>query len=248
MLPFRPTGVLPLSRADCPYAYPGSRSYTGNMNRVRFDNDEPLLANGLSEVARAERRWLLGMSLLLLAMSFGELVPKKIDALGVELTTTASRSLVLLLIGVELYFLLAFRVYSAADRALWHARLRGIQDTLAGDTETIDAVAAQDRVNGHKDATHVVAPLDPPGEPTTGVDRALEQVRAELDKNVRRFERKLLQIHEIFGPDLQLAARVLPLWRRVRRYRIRLFLDVWVPIAIGVITPILVGVKLVVTK
>ncbi len=69
----------------------------------------------LSMTTRAERRWLLVSSVVLVALTWGGLVPTKIDAFGMEIPTINARVLVWLTCLVTAYFLAAFIFYFRAD-------------------------------------------------------------------------------------------------------------------------------------
>lgn len=81
--------------------------------------DHARLVDPLREVTRGERRWLLTVGLILLAVVYGNLVPKEINALGVTLTQTERTSLVIIMLAVELYYMVAFWIYAKADIAEW---------------------------------------------------------------------------------------------------------------------------------
>lgn len=77
--------------------------------------DDPSIADPLSEVTRKERKILLIASLISVALAKGGLVPKKIEALGIELTALEINSLLYLLASVLVYLILGFTIYAAAD-------------------------------------------------------------------------------------------------------------------------------------
>jgi hypothetical protein len=99
-----------------------------------------LLGDPLAEVTRKERRILLGVSILAVAIVKTGLVPTKIEALGVEFEKTNQQALLSILAFVTLYFLAAFVIYAAADflswrRALRRARIESITDRLKQERE-----------------------------------------------------------------------------------------------------------------
>ena len=104
-----------------------------------------LLADPLSEVTRKERRMLLGVSMLAVALVKTGLVPTKIEALGVEFDKSNQQALLSILAVVTLYFLAAFVIYAAADflawrRALHRARVESLAEHLKREREgTSDA-------------------------------------------------------------------------------------------------------------
>ena len=73
----------------------------------------------LSEVTRKERRALLGVSLLGLALVKVPLVPTKLSALGVEFADLNQKTFVVLYSLVVVYFLLAFLIYGLTDLVAW---------------------------------------------------------------------------------------------------------------------------------
>lgn len=77
----------------------------------------------LSEVTRRERRSLLGVSALSIAMSITHLIPTKISALGVEFPPTEQGLFLLVVAGVVIFYLLAFIVYAWADYINWKTEL-----------------------------------------------------------------------------------------------------------------------------
>ncbi len=81
------------------------------------------IADPLSEVTRAERKWVLVSSAALFALSWGGLIPGKIDTLGIEVAQPNPRLLVILALAVTLYFLAAFIFYFRADRYVAENRL-----------------------------------------------------------------------------------------------------------------------------
>lgn len=60
------------------------------------------LSDPLSEVTRKERKFLLGVSMIGLFVSYSGIVPTKIAALGIELSTTDQKSFLILLALVTL--------------------------------------------------------------------------------------------------------------------------------------------------
>lgn len=73
----------------------------------------------LSEVTRKERRLLLGMSTIGIAIVRTGLLPTKISALGIEFGAADQRSLLNILAVITAYFLVAFVVYAASDWVAW---------------------------------------------------------------------------------------------------------------------------------
>lgn len=90
---------------------------------TRQDTQNILLKDPLSEVTRKERRMLLGMSMLGIALVKTGLVPTKISALGVEFDKTSQQSLFVILCLITFYFAVVFLVYAAADFLTWRQSL-----------------------------------------------------------------------------------------------------------------------------
>ena len=86
-------------------------------------NRDILLGDPLAEVTRKERRMLLGVSVLGIALVKTGLVPTKISALGVEFDKTNQQALLTILAIVALYFLVAFVIYAGADFLAWRRAL-----------------------------------------------------------------------------------------------------------------------------
>ncbi|HLA13636.1 MAG TPA: hypothetical protein VJZ25_01310 [Gemmatimonadaceae bacterium] len=78
-----------------------------------------LLRDPLSDVSRRERRSLLGVSAIAVAIVKTGLVPTKIAALGIEFSSADRASLFKVLAAVVLYFLVAFILYGASDFLAW---------------------------------------------------------------------------------------------------------------------------------
>lgn len=77
------------------------------------------LKDPLSQVTRAERRMLLGISALSIFVTSTGLIPTKISALGVDFGQSDQRALLLVLALVVAYFLGAFVVYGLTDYLSW---------------------------------------------------------------------------------------------------------------------------------
>ena len=73
----------------------------------------------LSEVTRRERRSLLGLSMLGLALVWVPLVPTKFAAFGIEFAEVNRKAFVLLYALLVLYYLVAFLVYALSDFVAW---------------------------------------------------------------------------------------------------------------------------------
>lgn len=78
-----------------------------------------LLRNPLSEITRKERRTLLAVSALVIALRYSNLVPTQITALGITLSATQQASALLLLGAAVAYFCVAFSTYALSDFVKW---------------------------------------------------------------------------------------------------------------------------------
>jgi hypothetical protein len=81
------------------------------------------LRDPLSDVTRKERRLLLGMSVIGIAVVKTGLLPEKISALGIDFSETNQKSLLIVFSLVTIYFLAAFMIYAAFTKvAGWWSR------------------------------------------------------------------------------------------------------------------------------
>jgi len=78
----------------------------------------------LSEVTRKERRSLLGVSALGVAMSATGLIPTEISALGIKFPPTEQAMFVRAITGVVFFYLIAFIVYAWSDYISWKIELQ----------------------------------------------------------------------------------------------------------------------------
>ena len=77
------------------------------------------LRDPLSEVTRAERRTLLGVSAVGIVIAKSGLVPSKISTLGIEFDHADQRVLLRMTSAIVFYFLVAFLIYAASDLLAW---------------------------------------------------------------------------------------------------------------------------------
>lgn len=89
------------------------------MDEARAQFTQILLGDPLSEEARKERRNLLGLSAVGIAIAKIGLLPTKIAALGIEFNAASRPLLMKAFAGVVAYFLAAFIIYSSADFVCW---------------------------------------------------------------------------------------------------------------------------------
>lgn len=83
----------------------------GTVDLIGFDP--------LSEVTRRERRMLLGLDVLAIAVVSVPLVPEKVEALGLEFKLANQRALLSIYALVLVYFLVAFVLYALSDYIPW---------------------------------------------------------------------------------------------------------------------------------
>jgi hypothetical protein len=73
----------------------------------------------LSEVTRKERRALLGLSLLGVALVKVPLIPEKFTTFGIEFSRVNQKAFLILYALVVVYFLVAFALYAFTDCVAW---------------------------------------------------------------------------------------------------------------------------------
>jgi hypothetical protein len=114
---------------------------------------EAMLRDPLGEVARKERRSLLGISAIAILVGRTGLVPAKIENFGIAFATPERQALLGVFIAVVGYYTLAFIIYSISDALGWgYAMYRGreelrkqieesrnVMNTLRGQTQPVVA-------------------------------------------------------------------------------------------------------------
>jgi hypothetical protein len=107
----------------------------------------------LSEVTRNERRFLLGVSIIAIALVRTGLVPSKISALGIEFSQTDQKSLFSVLALITSYFVAAFALYASSDFIAWRlafrASLRDWVEQMKKRDEERSKLKAEDRSDRH---------------------------------------------------------------------------------------------------
>jgi hypothetical protein len=113
------------------------------------------VSDALSETTRAERRSLLASSVVLVALSWGGLVPAKISALGLDVDHVNSKILVALALGINLYFLCAFIFYYRADLYVAERQLQKYTKGLTDEDRNLFAekLSRDPGTGGNLDAT-----------------------------------------------------------------------------------------------
>ncbi len=101
---------VPPASADSFVAGPSVRTEEGVARPV-----EAMLRDPLSDVARKERRSLLGVSVIAILVGKTGLVPAKIENLGVTFTAPERTALLWVFMMVVVYYTLAFAFYATSD-------------------------------------------------------------------------------------------------------------------------------------
>jgi hypothetical protein len=164
---------------------------------------ERILRDFLTDPSRKERKALLALSAVGLAIGWGNLVPTDIPGLGVTLEPNDQGSLVLLVTGVIAYFLVSFVIYAWADLqvALSHAFGVGIESELESYKRTIA---------GHDDPSRI----------DDAVERETFQHQLSLESRLHRLARRavfavrLRTIIDFAVPTLAAAAAIYSLLQR----------------------------------
>lgn len=107
--------------------------------------EDQRLIDPLSEVTRKERKALLGFSLITLAITWGNLVPKEIKAFDIKLDAPEQAGLFLSLSLALVYFLTAFVVYAYSDSIAFRRSRRMLQKRLG--------ILLRPALDLHKEAT-----------------------------------------------------------------------------------------------
>lgn len=103
------------------------------------------LSDPLADVTRKERRSLLGVSMLGIAIALAELVPTEVAGLGVKLSQSNQSTLMVLVGLVCLYYLFAFCIYAASDFVAWQMALREAYSKAALQPPTPEPETEQER-------------------------------------------------------------------------------------------------------
>lgn len=99
------------------------------------DLDEILKVDPFGELSRKERKMLLLMSVIAIAVSKAGLVPTKIVGFGIEFSQIDSPAILWLLVAAVLYFLVTFLAYALPDFLIWQVRYNKFWYTLAKEHE-----------------------------------------------------------------------------------------------------------------
>jgi len=74
-----------------------------------------MLSDPLGDVARRERRTLLGISVVAILVGRTGLVPEKIENFGITFAVPERKALLWVFVAVVVYYMLAFVIYSISD-------------------------------------------------------------------------------------------------------------------------------------
>ena len=92
--------------------------------KTRTDDDmETTLSNPLSDVTRRERRSLLGLSAIGLAMAWARFLPSEFSAMSFKFDAHDKANLMWLIAGIITYYLIAFIMYLRSDHLRWKIEL-----------------------------------------------------------------------------------------------------------------------------
>lgn len=117
-----------------------------------LDSVEDLVATDpLSVVSRGERKVLLILALVTIAVAKGGLVPSEVPALGITLQPAERLSLLYLFIAILAFYLIGFSLYGRADpkrrKAVLASKRSGMRETV----EELMRIASQERPNDPED-------------------------------------------------------------------------------------------------
>jgi hypothetical protein len=132
------------------------------------DIEHAQLQDALSSVTRKERQFLLGISLLGIALVKTGLIPSKISGLGIEFQSANPQALLSIVACVILYFLVAFIIYAASDYVVWKL--------------SISSQVHEKELDEYNDELHGYY-----GPQTGSPEEALEEYRHKLRKKILRY-------------------------------------------------------------
>jgi len=118
----------------------GSDIRESSTSSQQLEYDKPrdpltLVKDPLSEVTRKERRTLLGVSAIGVAMVKANLIPQKISALGIDFQQINQTLLLSSVAFLILYFLIAFLIYATSDFLTWRIAYQKVVEELAKSKE-----------------------------------------------------------------------------------------------------------------
>lgn len=120
---------------------------------------QKLLGDPLKEVTRKERRALLAVSVAALAIAKAGLTPIKIESIGIEFSAANKPVLLYIILGVVVYFLIAFAVYAASDFIAWQRSYYELIDRIE-DEEAQRQYRAEEEESGMTNVVVDIQPVD----------------------------------------------------------------------------------------
>ena len=107
---------------------------------------EPLLSDPLREVTRRERKALLTLCLISLALTWGGLFPESVDAYGFKITELETTNLLILLAAVIAFLLIGFIVFAYTDLKLRESFVMAVHEAAGGPAQ--EAMEQLKRLSG----------------------------------------------------------------------------------------------------
>lgn len=153
------------------------------------DIEQARLQDALSSVTRKERQFLLGISLLGIALVKTGLIPSRISGLGIEFQSANPQALLSIVACVIFYFLVAFMIYAASDYVAWKL-------SISSQVHEKELAEYNDELHGY------YCPQS--GSP----EEAMEEFRAQLRRKIRRYI-KLIKPVSIFRAFFDLGLPIL---------------------------------------
>lgn len=163
--------------------------------------EQSLLRDALSEVARKERRSLLGISLFGITLKNSGMVPSKIPSLGIEFQLADQQTLLLIVAFIILYFIVAFIIYAASDYLSWKLEIK--------------SWVLEKTVSENEEFYHYHNYCPQPGS----CDEEIERDRGKLHKNYRIYFRLVAPtsiVRALFDFGLPIAVGAYALFLLVR--------------------------------
>lgn len=178
-----------------------------------------LRADVLSEEARKQRRNLLAAGTVAVIVTWLDLVPREISALGVRLEADDRQSFRWALMMVLGFFLVSFLVHAATDVTTWFETRREVGRTtaIAGERE-------------HAAREHLLGVAVP----------AIQRVQGDEEKSAERAESMLKVVDMMFeaGEHERAFRRLAPLADA------RALLEFGVPLAVGIVGLVLLALEI----
>lgn len=112
---------------------------------------ESQLADPLSVPTRGQRKLLLSLSLVAIAITWADLVPSKVDQLGIQVSLTNQHSILILLAGAVSLAVTTFVFYAQSDLSQWNIRREIF-------TAAMSTLIAETRFAGEADVTSTNTP------------------------------------------------------------------------------------------